>query len=159
MLRAKDAGEVIISLQSLTGSTFDSSQLVLTACMGYLSVTEDKLQELRRKHRPSVLEVTQERANGGQGWKSSKEIASKLYSFKHDRGSVMEDRKPRVEGDISCSEPPSSNLDEMLNAPNSEVDSVPDLQEQVAFSSSSTTINILFLDPVHSCFIVKFRRN
>jgi hypothetical protein len=29
----KDAGDAVTLLQSLAGSTFDSSQLVLTACM------------------------------------------------------------------------------------------------------------------------------
>jgi hypothetical protein len=50
----KDAGDAVTLLQSLAGSTFDSSQLDLTACMGYQAVGEARLQELRNKHRPSL---------------------------------------------------------------------------------------------------------
>ncbi|KAF5467191.1 hypothetical protein F2P56_017043, partial [Juglans regia] len=35
LVTTKDAGDAVTLLQSLAGSTFDSSQLVLTACMGY----------------------------------------------------------------------------------------------------------------------------
>lgn len=57
----KDAGDAVTLLQSLTGSTFDSSQLVLTACMGYPNVNESRLQELRNKHRPAVRAAAEER--------------------------------------------------------------------------------------------------
>lgn len=53
-MTTKDAGDAVTLLQSLAGSTFDSSQLVLTACMGYQAVGEARLQELRNKHRPSL---------------------------------------------------------------------------------------------------------
>ncbi|KAJ4825968.1 hypothetical protein Tsubulata_007727 [Turnera subulata] len=125
LVTAKDAGDAITLLQSLTGSTFDSSQLVLTACMGFLSVTEDKLQELREKHRPAVLEIIEERSKKGRVWKDSKGLASKLYSFKHDRGSGGEQKK-------TCEE--SSNLDDLLTGPaDPEANSLPDLQEQVVW--------------------------
>ncbi|KAJ1391307.1 Rab-GTPase-TBC domain [Sesbania bispinosa] len=139
LVTTKDAGDAITLLQSLVGSTFDSSQLVFTACMGYLAVTEARLQELREKHRPSVLDVIEERSKKGRAWKDSKGLSSKLYSFKHDPGSVVEERKITEGGDVVAgedvqSESHSSNLDELLNSLNvdSEVDSLPDLQEQVA---------------------------
>lgn len=144
LVTTKDAGDAITLLQSLAGSTFDSSQLVFTACMGYLTVTEAKLQELREKHRPAVLVVVEERSKGGRVWKDSKGLASKLYSFKHDRESVVEENKTTEElggalagRDISHSEPPSSNVDDLHSDAtiNSEVDSLPDLKEQVALSS------------------------
>ncbi|XWS66959.1 hypothetical protein CRYUN_Cryun05aG0244900 [Craigia yunnanensis] len=136
LVTTKDAGDAITLLQSLAGSTFDSSQLVLTACMGFLAVTDAKLQELREKHRPAVLLDVEERIKGGQVWKDSKGLASKLYSFKHDRGSLQEETKPAedlADGNTSKLEPRSSNLVELLCSLNadSEVDSQPDLQEQV----------------------------
>ena len=138
LVTTKDAGDAITLLQSLAGSTFDSSQLVLTACMGFLAVTDAKLQELREKHRPAVLLVVEERIKGGQVWKDSKGLASKLYSFKHEHGSLQEEIKPDedlADGNTSKLEPRTSNLDELLCSLNadSEVGSLPDLQEQVLF--------------------------
>ncbi|XP_028775965.1 GTPase-activating protein GYP2 [Neltuma alba] len=141
LVTTKDAGDAITLLQSLAGSTFDSSQLVFTACVSFLAVTEARLQELREKHRPSVLVVVEERSKKGRVWKDSKGLASKLYSFKHDPGSLVEEMKTNEGndmenvGDKSQLESPSSNLDELLNSLNvdSEVDSLPDLQEQVVW--------------------------
>ncbi|XP_058771057.1 GTPase-activating protein gyp3-like isoform X1 [Vicia villosa] len=140
LVTTKDAGDAITLLQSLVGSTFDSSQLVFTACMGFLAVTEARLQELRVKHRPSVLEVIEERSRKGRVWKDSKGIATKLYSFKNDPGSLVEEKKDNDKGDMVADkdvqlglESHSSNLDELLNSLNidSKMDSLPDLQEQV----------------------------
>ncbi|XP_022747244.1 ecotropic viral integration site 5 ortholog-like [Durio zibethinus] len=136
LVTTKDTGDAITLLQSLAGSTFDSSQLVLTACMGFFAVTDVKLQELREKHRPVVLLVVEERTKRGRVWKDSKGLASKLYSFKHDHGSLLEETKPAedlADRDTSKLEPWSSNLDELLCSLNagSEVDSLPDLHEQV----------------------------
>ncbi|KAK7393600.1 hypothetical protein VNO78_22158 [Psophocarpus tetragonolobus] len=139
LVTTKDAGDAITLLQSLVGSTFDSSQLVFTACMGYLAVTEARLKELREKHLPSVLVVIEERSKKGRAWKDSKGVATKLYSFKHDRGSLVEERKltegsDKVADGNLQSESNSSNLDEMLSSLNvdSELDSL-DLQEQVVW--------------------------
>ncbi|GLT79297.1 hypothetical protein SLA2020_507900 [Shorea laevis] len=134
LITTKDAGDAITLLQSLTGSTFDSSQLVLTACMGFLAVTEARLQELREKHRPSVLVVVEERSRGGRVWKDTKGLATKLYSFKHDPGSLVEEKKAvEGHGDASNLVKRSSNLDELLSGLNLEIDSLPDLQEQVVW--------------------------
>ncbi|KAE9619480.1 hypothetical protein Lal_00012909 [Lupinus albus] len=141
LVTTKDAGDAITLLQSLAGSTFDSSQLVFTACMGYLAVTEARLQELREKHRPSVLDVVEERARKGRVWKDSKGLASKLYSFKHDQAPLVEERKPTEGGgmvadeDKSELESRSSNIDELLNSLNvdSELDALPDVQDQVVW--------------------------
>ncbi|KAI4300209.1 hypothetical protein L6164_033610 [Bauhinia variegata] len=140
LVTTKDAGDAITLLQSLAGSTFDSSQLVFTACMGYLAVTEAKLQELREKHRPSVVVVVEERSKKGRVWKDSKGLATKLYSFKHDRGPLVEEKKTEggdgeTDEDKLQAKRHSSNLDELLNSLNvdSELDSLPDLQEQVVW--------------------------
>ncbi|XP_027935154.1 EVI5-like protein isoform X2 [Vigna unguiculata] len=140
LLTTKDAGDAITLLQSLVGSTFDSSQLVFTACMGYPAVTEARLNELRDKHLPSVLVVIEERSMKGRALKDSKGIATKLYSFKHDRGSRVEERKTTEESvavaDASVQlESHSSNLNEMLNSLNvdSELEALPDPQDQVVW--------------------------
>ncbi|KAI9392763.1 hypothetical protein POPTR_006G133400v4 [Populus trichocarpa] len=134
LVTTKDAGDAITLLQSLAGSTFDSSQLVLTACIGYLAVTEARLLQLREKHRPAVLVVVEERSKGGRVWKGSKGLASKLYSFKHDPGSLVEEKNVS-KGNKSLLESHSSNLDDLLSglSVDPEVDSLPDLQEQVVW--------------------------
>lgn len=141
VLAAQDAGDAITSLQNLTSSTFDSSQLVLTACMGYVSVTEARLQELRTKHRPSILTVIEERTKG-QIRKETKRLASKLYSFKPDRSKSSEDVRLRRSGEVTPADgylsqtaSPRVNCQEPCPGMtgNSAVGSVPDLQEQVVF--------------------------
>ncbi|KAL6011142.1 hypothetical protein ACLOJK_001586 [Asimina triloba] len=139
LVTSKDAGDAVTLLQSLAGSTFDSSQLVLTACMGFQAVNEARLQELRQKHRPAVIAIIEERAKGLRVWKDSQGLAAKLYSFKHDTGSLMSETDPpkglgerHGDGDLTVSESDSKKLDEFLNglSTDDDVDSVPDLQEQ-----------------------------
>uniref|UniRef100_A0A1J3J3D7 TBC1 domain family member 8B n=1 Tax=Noccaea caerulescens TaxID=107243 RepID=A0A1J3J3D7_NOCCA len=135
LVTTKDAGDAVTLLQSLAGSTFDSSQLVLTACMGYQNVHEIRLQELRSKHRPAVIAALEERSRGLQAFRDSKGIASKLYSFKQDPKSVLVDssKASLTNGSLSRSESGSSNADEVLVSLTGdvEVDSVQDLQAQV----------------------------
>ncbi|KAM7526263.1 hypothetical protein LguiA_016165 [Lonicera macranthoides] len=138
VVTTKDAGDAITLLQNLVGSTFDSSQLVLTACMGFLTVTEDRLQQLREKHRPDVVAAAQERAQEREGarvWKSTKRLASKLYSFKHDKGTNSKECDKLTDRAISRTGSCSSNPDVFLSVLNidSELDSMPDLQEQVVW--------------------------
>lgn len=154
IVTTKDAADALSLLQSLTGSTFDSSQLVFTACMGYLNVTEDRLHSLREKHRPAVLAATEERLKGDRNWRDPKGIATKLYSFKHAPESISED--PKLEkgfGDPSQAGAHSEKLDEFLRSftDDSHVDSLPDLEEQVTvltlvhkklFCKISTTAHI-----------------
>ncbi|GFY84607.1 Ypt/Rab-GAP domain of gyp1p superfamily protein [Actinidia rufa] len=138
----KDAGDAVTLLQSLAGSTFDSSQLVLTACMGYQNVNEVRLQELRNKHRPAVRAAVEERSKGFRALKDSKGLASKLYIFKRDPGSMkIETCKPdqltdaQRNGDMSCAESASAKVDEFVMSlhGDAEVDSVPDLEEQAVW--------------------------
>ncbi|OAY74320.1 TBC1 domain family member 8 [Ananas comosus] len=130
LVTTKDAGDGVTLLQSLAGSTFDSSQLVLIACMGYQFVTEIKLQELRKKHRPEVLAALEERSKELRNWKKSKDLASKMYSFKHDPASILPQSNSNevisdseMNGDLHLFNSESEN--------DKEIDSVPDLQEQV----------------------------
>ena len=129
-MTTKDAGDAVTLLQSLAGSTFDSSQLVLTACMGYQSVNESKLQDLRNKHRPAVMAVIEERSRGVQTWNDSKGLASKLYSFKHDPGSVLAGTAP-TEGSngVNGNGP---HISQFLGvAGDGGIDLIPDLKDQV----------------------------
>lgn len=124
-------------LQSLAGSTFDSSQLVLTACMGYQNVNEIRLQKLRNKHRHAVINVVEERTKGLQGWGDSQDLASKLYNFKHEPKSLSIEIDKQNSGDLSHSgSGRSTNADEVLISwtGDMEIDGVPDLQDQVASS-------------------------
>ncbi|KAK7270058.1 hypothetical protein RIF29_22939 [Crotalaria pallida] len=126
LVTTKDAGDAVTLLQSLAGSTFDSSQLVLTACMGYQNINEIRLQELRNKHRPAVIAAVEERSKGLKAFRDSKGLASKLFGFNRD---------PKLEqsGSLSRSESGSTNAEDILISltGEGEIDSVPDLQEQV----------------------------
>ncbi|KAJ6429046.1 hypothetical protein OIU84_020645 [Salix udensis] len=131
LVTTKDAGDAVTLLQSLAGSTFDSSQLVLTACMGYQNVNETRLQELRNKHRQAVIAMAEERTRGLQALRDSQGLATKLYNFKHDRKSILMETTEKT-SELSRSESGSTNVDEALISltGDAEIDSVPD---QVVF--------------------------
>lgn len=110
--------------------------------MGYQSVNEARLEVLRHKHRPAVKAALEERSIGLQVLRNSQGLVSKLYSFKHDSGSAIlgankTDQKDDTEtnSDASQTDIASANMDELYMGLNGsvEIDSVPDLQEQVAF--------------------------
>ncbi|XP_061985168.1 uncharacterized protein LOC133704375 isoform X2 [Populus nigra] len=128
LVTTKDAGDAVTLLQSLAGSTFDSSQLVLTACMGYQNVNETRLQELRNKHRQAVITMVEERTKGLQALRDSQGLATKLYNFKHDRKSILMETTKKTSGELSRSESGSTNADEVLISltGDAEIDSVPD---------------------------------
>ncbi|XP_019710424.1 uncharacterized protein [Elaeis guineensis] len=140
VVTTKDAGDAVTLLQSLAGSTFDSSQLVLTACMGYQAIDERMLNQLRKKHRPAVIAAMEERSRGLKAWKDSKGLASKLYSFKHDPGSIITEANlaealgdTQTNGDLHNLKSGSTDIGGYLNSltVDSETDSIPDLQEEV----------------------------
>ncbi|XP_076898187.1 uncharacterized protein LOC143551692 isoform X2 [Bidens hawaiensis] len=121
LVTTKDAGDAVTLLQSLAGSTFDSSQLVLTACMGYQNVNEERLLELRNKHRPAVEAALEERTKGLKMWRDS----SKLLGFKDNKT-----ENKIVNGELSRMSSVSSSVDELSG--DTEVNYVPDVQEQLA---------------------------
>ncbi|KAK4798665.1 hypothetical protein SAY86_030991 [Trapa natans] len=144
LVTTKDAGDAVTLLQSLAGSTFDSSQLVLTACMGYLNVNEKRLQQLRDKHRAAVIAAIEERSKGLQSWRDSRGLASKLYGFKNDPElMIMESNKVEMlanaqnNGDALPMESESADsksyLISLTGDDIAEVDPLPDLQEQVVW--------------------------
>lgn len=154
LVTTKDAGDAVTLLQTLAGSTFDSSQLVLTACMGYQNVNENRLKELRNKHRPAVIAAVEERSKGLLARKDSQGLASKLYNFKQDPKSMLIDPNkgvklddPQTNGNLSRSESGSTNADEVLISltGDGEIDSVPDLQEQVCYMLSPTFEHNIFI--------------
>ncbi|KAK8453994.1 hypothetical protein SEVIR_5G377400v4 [Setaria viridis] len=136
LVTTKDAGDAVTLLQSLAGSTFDSSQLVLTACMGYQAVGEVRLQELRNKHRPSVISSMEQRARGLRVWRDTNSLASKLYNFKRDTEPLVslseEQSNDSTDGDKN-QETSSGNMNDMYRGltVNSEIDSLPDPKDQV----------------------------
>ncbi|KAH7667691.1 Ypt/Rab GTPase activating protein [Dioscorea alata] len=119
LVTTKDAGDAVTLLQSLSGSTFDSSQLVLTASMGYQAVNELKLQELRKKHRPAVLAAMEERNKGLRVWRDSKEKAGGMLT----------------NGDAYLLEPESTDFEGYMSSQmvDAELDTVPSLKEQVSW--------------------------
>ncbi|GAB2286749.1 hypothetical protein Dimus_039790 [Dionaea muscipula] len=137
LVTTKDAGDAVTLLQSLAGSTFDSSQLVLTACMGYQNVNEARLQELREKHRPVVIAAIEERSK--VCWKNSQGLASKLYSFKHDphsmilESSELKIQRAEVNGDTAHLDGGPTSPDDIFVSLTGGIDVDPglDLQEQV----------------------------
>jgi hypothetical protein len=83
-MTAKDAGDAVTMLQSLASSTFDSSELVLCACVGYRCINESQLQDLRMKYRPKVLAKFSERKIDESKWHESYgplSFSSKLYNY------------------------------------------------------------------------------
>ncbi|KAG0465127.1 hypothetical protein HPP92_019291 [Vanilla planifolia] len=135
LVTTKDAGDAVTLLQSLAGSTFDSSQLVLTACMGYQTIKEARLIELRKKHRPAVIAIIQERAKGFNIWRDSHGLASKLYGFKHESRSLPL-KEVSTDGLIGLNESGTTDMnatDEFLGCltGDHESDLGPDLKEQV----------------------------
>lgn len=141
-MTTKDAGDAVTLLQSLAGSTFDSSQLVLTACMGYQAVNKIRLQDLRKKHRPTVLASMEERSRGLRAWRDSQGLASKLYSFKRGSGSLLSEDNSiegsgdsHINGQLHRSESDSTNMEGFLDnlTTGTESDSGPDLKEQAIF--------------------------
>ncbi|XP_076889391.1 uncharacterized protein LOC143540133 [Bidens hawaiensis] len=130
-----DAGDAITLLQSLVGSTFDSSNLVVTACISFSYVTEDTLQQLRQKHRPDVIAAVQERTKGDNLRKSSKGLANKLYSFKKEREPIVRELSIKQgfndKDSMDLMSPVKRDKSFNMENVNSEMDSLPDLQDQV----------------------------
>ncbi|CAL9127912.1 unnamed protein product [Musa textilis] len=139
IVTTKDAGDAITLVQSLAGSTFDSSQLVLTACVGYQTVNEMRLQELRNKHRPFVLGAMEERSKGVHVWSDSKGLATKLYGFNRDNGLLVSESKSeenagdtKAIGDVHFMDSDFTKYDGSTTF-DAELDSLPDLQEQATW--------------------------
>ncbi|KAL2249237.1 UNVERIFIED_CONTAM: TBC domain-containing protein [Sesamum indicum] len=141
LVTTKDAGDAVTLLQSLAGSTFDSSQLVLTACMAYQNVNEKRLQELRNKHRPAVKAALEERSKGFRVWRDSQVLASKLYNFKQAPDSTMvgtdkpEGTNADINDNVSHLDASSNNVNGPYMSLNGdmEVDPGKDLQEQAVW--------------------------
>ncbi|PKU59651.1 rab GTPase-activating protein 1 isoform X1 [Dendrobium catenatum] len=135
LVTTKDAGDAVTLLQSLAGSTFDSSQLVLTACMGYQVINEARLLELRKKHRPSVMAVIEERRKGLHTWRDSQGLASKLYGFICDPRFQKTNSAEVVNGPHEGDGDHMESVDEIFGSLtiSHEIDSEPDLKKHVTW--------------------------
>ncbi|PKA63285.1 hypothetical protein AXF42_Ash017753 [Apostasia shenzhenica] len=139
LVTTKDAGDAVTLLQSLASSTFDSSQLVLAACVGY-AVNEARLVELRNKHRPAVIASMEERMKGFHLWKNSRGLPSKLYASKCDSELQLPDANSAegLNGLHGIDGVRFECVDGFLGslAADLESDSGPDLTEQVTWLKS-----------------------
>jgi hypothetical protein len=105
--------------------------------MGYQAVDEARLQDLRNKHRPSVLSSMENRAKGLRAWRSTSGLASKLYNFKRDAEPLVsisiEQLNDSKDGDVN-QETGSGNIDDMYHGltVNTEIDLLPDPKDQVS---------------------------
>ncbi|CAM6034669.1 unnamed protein product [Sphagnum compactum] len=81
LMLQRDTGDAVAMLQSMGEATFDSSQLVLAACLGFSDVHEDRLEQLRNQHRPSVLSALHERSLELHLWHSTNGVAAKTGSL------------------------------------------------------------------------------
>eukprot|EP00253_Pinus_taeda_P027465 PITA_27465 len=93
LLATKDAGDAVALFQSLAASTFDSSQLVLTACTGYQTLDETKLQTLQEKHRPKILAVIHERSTERHSSGHSQGATSKLCDNDLNKAAISVEQK------------------------------------------------------------------
>ena len=160
-MNIEDAGAAVTRLQSLVGSTFGSSHLVLTARRLSQSVNETGLEDLRNKHRPSVLSSMKERAKGLGVYKDSG-LASKLYNFKREPEPLVsinnsaDEMSDVADGNVN-QEDDSADMDAMFArlTVNSEIDSLPDPKDQVATQSYKPSFYyctqvVVICDPVIS---------
>lgn len=107
--------------------------------MGYHNVNEVRLQELRNNHRPAIRALIEERSKGLRALRDSQGLASKLYGFKRDPGTIIDTNKSdqladtHTNGDISHAHSGCDNVDGFVMGMTEdvEIDSVPDFQEQV----------------------------
>jgi len=81
LMLQRDTGDAVAMLQSMGEATFDSSQLVLAACLGFHDVHEDRLEQLRNHHRPSVLLALHERSLELHLWRTTNGFATKTGSL------------------------------------------------------------------------------
>lgn len=71
-MQERDNGAVLLKLQSMGETTFDSSQLVLSACYGFPTIDEELLQSLRDRHRPAVIAALHKRSLDMRQWRTAK---------------------------------------------------------------------------------------
>jgi len=116
--------------------------------MGFQSVREMGLQELRKKHRPEILTAMEERSKDRNSWKDKKGLATKLYSFKHDPSFVCSPVKSKegTDGLKLNGDTGSTNLETYLSTSSileNDLDQGVDLQDQVTTPPKVESINLL----------------
>ncbi|RZR93151.1 hypothetical protein BHM03_00021579 [Ensete ventricosum] len=98
------------------------------------------LEQLRKRHRPEVIAVMEERSRGLRAWKDSQDLASKFYRLKHGPGALRMETNSmdgsaglQANGDLPLKPESAEGYFSSLTV-DGELDSVPDLKEQVIFS-------------------------
>ena len=99
------------------------------------------MQELRNKHRPSVISSIKDRAKGLAVWTDTDGLTTKLYNFKRDPEPLVSisdsaDQLSDVGDGDANQESDLGNMDDIYGGVtvNAEIDSLPDPKDQVDFS-------------------------
>ncbi|CAM6049589.1 unnamed protein product [Sphagnum compactum] len=140
LMQKHDTGDAVTMLQSMGEATFDSSQLVLAACLGFHDVHEDRLEQLRNHHRPSVLSALHERSLELHLWRSKNGVATKAGSLVEQVvGGSLPFRNPLIslQAKLGHFEPASESNSDVsllgLGLNDDEESGRVDLQEQVVW--------------------------
>ena len=75
LMQKRDNGDVLTMLQSMGETIFNSSQLVLSACLRFPNIHEGRLQELRDLHRRTVIAQMHNRSLDLRQWRTSNSAA------------------------------------------------------------------------------------
>jgi hypothetical protein len=128
LMQQQDAGDAVALLQTMAGATFDSSQLILTACLGFQSIDETQLLALRSQHRPGVLLALHERSLEVRAWRASSGFSSNNGL---SNGKTDDDMLP------SATKKLSNRSTKQVNSPEVKEESFSgDIQEQVKWLKS-----------------------
>ncbi|CAK9235809.1 unnamed protein product [Sphagnum troendelagicum] len=127
LMQQRDAGDAVALLQTMAGATFDSSQLILTACLGFQSIDETQLLALRSQHRPGVLLALHERSLEVRAWRASSGFSSNNGL---SNGKTDDDMLP------SATKKLSNRSTKQVNSPEVEESFSGDIQEQVKWLKS-----------------------
>jgi len=110
LVQERDNGGVLLKLQSMGETTFDSSQLVLSACYGFPTIDKELLQSLRDRHRPAVIAALHKRSLDVRQWRTAK-----LDETTNGSLSTLDLPKAAVEEERSTLEPQFSDQKCLLN--------------------------------------------
>lgn len=136
-MATRDAGDAVATLQSMATDTFDSSQLVLMACMGFQKVTQSRLEEFRLKHRPEVLAALQERSIELHLWRNSNSTMTEklpyLYSVPDADGETLLIKKSIV----VTEEKMEKSINGLTNRPQADGAFVDHQEEKASFEEIS----------------------
>lgn len=114
LLQLRDNGDVLSMLQSMGETTFDSSQLVLSACLGFQEIDEGRLQKLRSRHRPTVIAEMHKRSLDIRKWRTTNATATQAISGATN-GSAVATPSTADDEERSALEPQLSGQEHLIN--------------------------------------------